>query len=59
MRLEYQDFPISKVIEYFTEGFTFPEGEKLYKIEWFYDPHKATVILRLFVHEKDDDKPVA
>ena len=54
IKIEYQDISIAQVIEFFVDGFKLKKNQKILKYEHFYDPHKGTVILKLFISEETD-----
>ncbi len=53
-RIEYQEFPLDKIMRYFSKDFKVPRTEYVNEqfIEWFIDTSKGKVVFKLFVQEK-------
>lgn len=53
----WKEFPIMNVIDYFIEGFSFKEDVEIWEKEYFFDPVKKMLVLKIGYYEKEDTEP--
>lgn len=51
MSIEWEEIPLSKIIEYFAKDFK-PRAGKIYRYEHFIDIKQNTVVFKIYIEEE-------
>lgn len=51
MRIDYHEYPLETVMDYFANGFKTKKGETIHSIKWYIDPMKGVAIFKILVDE--------
>jgi len=52
MKTIWQDYDLQDILDYFARDFKIPAGERVERLDWFYDSQKQRIVFRLFITEK-------
>lgn len=53
MREEYSEWSMQDVLGFFVDGFTFEDGEEVYRYETFFDATNQKVLFKLILKKED------